>query len=373
MHILAVNKTDTMNTYWFGGAEIRTLNILKRWVDLGHKVVLISSLFPGAPRFQEVCGIRVFRCGFPMYRNEIAPFTLDIGLARHFVRMKPDVVYLASTPFPIFFPRLLGFVASMRGDEKTKVVAHIDHLQTFNTSSSSLRSFLYKLNEQLTKTVPCDAVTTVSRFTCEKLQHFFRGKIVVTGNGVDTTIFRPMGVKVIPNSIFSWGVFYERKNFHSLIRALKIVKRKIPGARLMLAGEGPQKQELLNLTYQLGLSDSVFFLGRISTKQLVKRINQSEVIVVPSLLEGFGIPVIEAMACNKPVIASDIEALRELIRDGKNGILFPPSNIVALANAIIEVLTETKMAEHIANEGFSFSQNFSWAEVARKELEVIIY
>ena len=372
MKILAVNKTDISNKYWYGGAEVRVMYLLREWKRLGHKVILISSNFPKALKRELLWEVPVYRYGFPLYRNIFAPFSIDKAIIKNLRVFKPDVVYLASMPFPPIFSHCFKPLRSISKELKdVKVVAHIAHLPNYSAAEDILHYSLLKLNEILTKTISCDVITTVSYATYSKIKKFFSQEIFITGNGVDTKIFKPLDIETVPHSVFSWGMLCKRKNFETLIKAFKLVKDEFFDARLLIAGEGPNKAKLIKLIKRMGLSRSVKLLGRITDQQLVKKINQAEVIVFPSLLEGFGLPIIESMACRKPVIASDIEASRELITNGNNGVLVSPKNEKAIAEAIIKVFEDKKLANRIAYNGFLFSHKFSWDKVAIKELQAL--
>src|SRR6185437_10542396 len=94
------------------------------------------------------------------------------------------------------------------------------------------------------------------------------------------------------------------------------------------------------LIRELGIGDSVTHLGHVSTDELVRLYNEHEVMVSPSLYEGFGLPAAEAMACGTPVVATTAGAFPETIADGETGVLVPPADARALADAIEALLSD---------------------------------
>ena len=120
-----------------------------------------------------------------------------------------------------------------------------------------------------------------------------------------------------------------------LLRALAAARADVPGITLEIAGEGALDAELRATVAELGLDDSVSFLGHVS--RVAGILERAEVVVVPSLGEGFGMVALEAMERGRPVIASAVGGLPEIVDDGHTGLLVPPSDVDALAAAIREL------------------------------------
>ncbi|MFC1682145.1 glycosyltransferase family 4 protein, partial [Nanoarchaeota archaeon] len=132
---------------------------------------------------------------------------------------------------------------------------------------------------------------------------------------------------------------------------------------LKLIGEG-EKKEIKN----------VEFIGTRKGKELVKEINKSKILILPSTsnAESFGMVLIESMTCKKPVIGSNIGGIPYVIDDGKNGLLVPPKNPQALADAIIKILNNPKLAKKMGEEGYKkVKENFTWDVSAKKMNEII--
>lgn len=141
------------------------------------------------------------------------------------------------------------------------------------------------------------------------------------------------------------------KGHRYLLEAAKTVKEKVnTKVKFVFAGDGIEKDALTKYTKSLGLEDIVDFKGVVS--DIPALLSKLDVVVLPSVVrEGLGIALIEAMAAGKPVIGTALGGIPEVIEDKENGLLVPPKDSPALANAIISILSNDKMAQEMGNRG----------------------
>jgi len=139
------------------------------------------------------------------------------------------------------------------------------------------------------------------------------------------------------------------KGHETLLRAFAEARVSVPGLELELAGEGPLRNELEQLSHELGLDSAVRFLGRVSP--VAPAYERAAVVVVPSLGEGFGMSALEASERARPVIASDVGGLPEIVDDGRTGRLVPRDDHAALAAAIVELATDGERARELGRAG----------------------
>ena len=200
-----------------------------------------------------------------------------------------------------------------------------------------------------------DAVTTI----CEGLRGDLlkRGipadKITVIPNAVDVAQFpfqtapdaaliERYGLK--PGATLGFaGSFYAYEGLDGLLRAMPLILRAVPDARLLLLGGGPQEANLKALAAHLGIEGVLHFIGRVPHSEVARYYSVMDVMVYPRItrrLTDLVTPLkpLEAMAMGKPVVASDVGGHRELIRDGHNGRLFPAGSAETLARCLIDVL-----------------------------------
>lgn len=139
------------------------------------------------------------------------------------------------------------------------------------------------------------------------------------------------------------------KGHDVLFRALAGARERVPGLTLEIAGEGPLEPELRATAARLGLGDAVQFLGRVAPATPV--LERAEVIVVPSFGEGFGLVALEAMERGRPVIASAVGGLPEIVDDGRTGLLVAPGDAAALADAIVALADKPALAASLGAAG----------------------
>lgn len=161
----------------------------------------------------------------------------------------------------------------------------------------------------------------------------------------------------------------EVKGHVYLIEAVKKALEVIPDIQLLIVGEGKIKEDLMSLTRELKIEKSVVFLSNIEDTRVA--LAAMDIFAMPSLNEGLGLGLMEAMASGVSVIGSDVGGIKTLIRDGVNGLLVRPRDSTGLAKAIIELLDDFQKRERFTCNAREFiSQNFSQEEMVRETEEV---
>jgi glycosyltransferase involved in cell wall biosynthesis len=173
------------------------------------------------------------------------------------------------------------------------------------------------------------------------------------------------------------GRLVERKGVDDLLRAFAIVRSRFPRARLSIVGDGPQKKDLVKLTEQLQLSDSVDFRGTRVGAELDQEYARCAAFVLPSkdvatdtASEGLGLALIEASMHAKPLIGTRHGGIIEIVKQGENGILVPPGDPTSLAEAMTEILANEDQAREMGRRGFQMAKSrFSWERATNVLLE----
>jgi glycosyltransferase involved in cell wall biosynthesis len=159
------------------------------------------------------------------------------------------------------------------------------------------------------------------------------------------------------------------KGHRYLIEAMSTVIKKMPSAQLLIVGEGKTREELSSLTAALGLQKSVCFVPAV--QDTVSVLSCMDVFVMPSLKEGLGLGLMEAMVCGLPVIGSDIGGIRNLIKNNETGLLVRPGDSIALAAAIEELLSDSVNASRLGKNAKIFiAGNFSLEKMALQTEQV---
>jgi glycosyltransferase involved in cell wall biosynthesis len=203
-------------------------------------------------------------------------------------------------------------------------------------------------------------------------------RIYVTPIGVDHQKFHPVTDPVRPaylnpedRILLYTGSEEPRKNLGVVLRALKDLIRELPDVKLIKAGgpgSGISPELCINEVNRLGLQKHVIFTGTISDTELLALYNIAEAFVFPSLIEGFGLPPLEAMACGCPVIASDRTSIPEVVGDA--GILLDPEDPNAWCTAMCKVLNEPAIREDMKRKSLVRAAMFSWEKCAQKTHEL---
>lgn len=148
------------------------------------------------------------------------------------------------------------------------------------------------------------------------------------------------------------SAYKEQKAIDVLVRAFTRVHEIDPAIKLVIVGGGDLRHESEDLANVLGIRDRIEFLGPKSRAEIATLLSGCKVFVLPSRFETFGIVILEAMACQKPVIATRAGGMPEIIENGKNGILVEPDNPHLLAEALITMLKDDVLRNRIASDGF---------------------
>ena len=166
-----------------------------------------------------------------------------------------------------------------------------------------------------------------------------------------------------------------RKNLDTLLRAYTFVLRGVGDAfPLVLAGrlpqgESPRFPDVRAMLDRYGLQEGeVQFIGEVDEADKATLYRQADCFVYPSRYEGFGLPILEAMACGTPVVAANTSSLPEVA--GEAGYLIAPDDARSMAGAILAVLVQEEFAEELRLAGLAQARNFSWLKTARETLAV---
>ena len=166
------------------------------------------------------------------------------------------------------------------------------------------------------------------------------------------------------------GRLTSQKGFDDLIRAYPAIRRAVPESRLVIIGDGHMRAELETIAEQENVRENTIFAGFISDGELVSALRSSDVVVVPSRFEPFGIIALEGMAARVPLVVSRVGGLAEIVEDSVDGIEVEPNNPSAIAAATIKILSDRELASRLVARGEEKAKSYSWGNVAKKTLGV---
>ncbi|MBI4355800.1 MAG: glycosyltransferase [Candidatus Omnitrophica bacterium] len=189
----------------------------------------------------------------------------------------------------------------------------------------------------------------VERFLIE-VARLNPAKLVRIPYGLTTNGVAPNDMTMLARpTIGAIGRLVPQKGFGDLLEALPSLRAEFPSLRTLIVGDGPLRQRLESQAARLGLTDCVELTGWQEPIEPV--LAQTDVVVLPSLWEGFGLVLAEAMQCGKPVVASRVGGIPELVIDGETGLLVPSADAAALAHALRRILRDRAWAEQLGRAG----------------------
>lgn len=202
-----------------------------------------------------------------------------------------------------------------------------------------------------------------------------QGKITVIHNGIELPSYplarenalrarNEFSIKEYEIVVGTLGSLHPRKGYRYLIEAMKLVFESKDNIKLMMVGEGVLRTELKHLSEELGIEDKVIFTGY--REDVNNLLSAMDIVVQPSIEEGFGIAILEAMALGKIVIATNVGGIPEIINNGETGMLVPCANAGALAKAISFIIERPDLSKTIAEKGRkSVEENFNIVKMVR--------
>ncbi|MCM8787207.1 MAG: glycosyltransferase family 4 protein [Candidatus Omnitrophica bacterium] len=205
-----------------------------------------------------------------------------------------------------------------------------------------IQAFLYKIIEKVIMAF-CDKVIV----TTSEIKKYLGNnkKIVLIPNGVNTGLFKSLKRKKLFSVIYV-GRLEKQKNLKLLLNAVSLLEKK--NRKVLFIGHGSQKENLLRLAKEKEIELKI--LDRVSHNRLPEFYNQAEMFILPSLIEGHPKALLEALSCGVPCIANDIEAVKSIIQDKKNGLIFDRTSN-SLKKKISLILKNRKLAQKLGKEG----------------------
>jgi len=358
VNILALNWNDLSNPYG-GGAEVHLEELLRRLVSYGHRMTLFCSGYPGCKPEETIEGIRIIRRGNRYNFNLIAPSHLR-RLARE---EKFDLLIEDINKIPFYTPAYL--------DIKTLVVIpHLFATTVFHEINFLLATYIFLAERPVVYFYKHLPFNVISESTKSDLVE--RGipadNISVIHCGIDASTYAHDSsvVKYDQPTILYLGRIKKYKSVQHLISALPLVRRAVPDARLMVVGDGDYRPKLQALAARLSVEEHVEFPGYVPAADKVDRMRRAHVAVLPSLKEGWGLTNIEANAVGTTVVAADSPGLRDSVRDGETGLLYPYGDVEALAARLISLLTDTSLRHDLEQGALRWAARFNWDDAARE-------
>ncbi|MEM1515477.1 MAG: glycosyltransferase family 4 protein [Candidatus Bathyarchaeia archaeon] len=350
----------------------------------GHNVHVITLEFPGAPHYEERDGVKIHRVPIELGHPNFIIWTL---IFNHFMEKrvadisryeKINIIHAHDwlvAPASIDSKHYLGvpLVSTIHSTEVGRAQG------IHNSDSFLINGFEWWL------TYESKRVIVASYAMKREVEEHFRlpsDKVIVIPNGIDISKYevnnvnrddvkRRFGIDPSEKIVLFIGRLAPQKGVKYLIMAAPKIFECHPEARIVIVGNGWIKDYLCNLAHSTGYSHKILFLGFLSDQDLIKLTLSSDVLVIPSVYEPFGIVALEGMAAGIPVVASNVGGLAEIIEHDRTGFLAYRENPDSIAWGVNKILSDPGYAHWLVqNAKRKVYEMYSWEAVARRTIEV---
>lgn len=348
-----------------GGVSEHVYCLSRELIRKGHEVEVLTSRIPGKVP-EDVPSVRIGRGMSLPINKSFSRITLGVGIwsrINHLLRRKRyDVIHVHGSLAPMLPMAVLHY---SRNDKPRTIVVGTFHAG--HDPSSLYRVFKQPLHRQFFRYY--DGLIAVSPVAEETMSCFFPGDYRIIPNGVDTDVFSPgrsaLADELPPSSLklLFMGRFEPKKGLRHLLGAMPIIKRLIPDVKLVVVGGGPMKP-YYNRFIVPQVADSICFAGEVTGVGRADYYRWCDLSIVPSIgAESFGITLLEAMGCAKPVVATYIPAFRYVMSE-KEGIFVKPRDHADLARGILELARRRKDWKRVGKAGRRKALGYSWKRIA---------
>jgi len=349
---------------FIGGVENYVYNLSKELIKRGHKVTVICANEQNTKKIEIINGINVKRLS---YIGKIANTNITLRLPFELLKEDFDIIHThLPTPWSADWSAIFGKL-------KNKPIVLTYYNDIVARGFTRYISKFYNLTslKMLLRLSNKIIIIQPSYLNRSPYLKKYKNKIEAIPVGVNTEIFKPLDIEEDETTMFFLSVldkFHEYKGLEYLLKALKIVKSEIKNVKLIVGGEGDLKPFYQEIVNSLGLKDNVMFVGFIPDNKLVEYYNRCSVFILPSYSsdqEGFGIVLLEALACGKPVITTEIVGVSNDVKKFNAGKIVKARDVKSLANAMLELLQDRHLRRKMGRNGRKIAEKYSWKSIAK--------
>jgi len=348
---------------WAGGSEVNIHEQARRWVADGHEVTMFTTRFKGMKRREKADGMDIYRAGGRFTIYLLAPFAYLFLLRR-----KADVVLDIINGIPFFTP--------LYSRKPIVALVHHVHREMFVIELGPMLGHIGKLVEQYVvpvlyrkKPFICVSESTASSMR----KNLYKGDLLdirVIHNGISQNHYAKSETRRFEApTILYLGRLKKYKQLPKLIAMMPEVRERVPQARLMVVGSGDALPDAEEAARRHGVEDCVSFLGFVSEEEKADLYRQAWVLATASMVEGWGLTVIEANACGTSAVSFNVPGLNESIVDGKTGRLAACDG--DFVSALVEILQVESLRATLSDGARDWSLRFSWDTTASRTIEVL--
>lgn len=345
-----------------GGMEARAF-FVGRELAKRHEVIVITSYVPGSLNQQLMSGMRIIRVGVARNYTRtgiLSRLIFTFAVIKQILKLK-HLDLIEANGFWSYFPAYIGSL--LVRSKRVMIVA--DTVRDYAQEVSWLSKQMLLFTEKLLFIIKWDQIICISKTVKKKVMKLVKNKVVISVVycGIDFEYIKKIISIRKKQKIIVIARLVSYKRVTDLIEAFKILIVDFPQIRLDIIGKG---EEMVKLQKQAKFfSKQIRFLGQVSRySEVIKSLKQASVFCLPSVVEGFGIATVEALACQTPVALSDILVNHEVTHN-KGVLFFQPRNPTDIANKLKLLLTEKKLYQKLQNETEQIAAIYSWSEIGK--------
>jgi len=366
-----------------GGIARHCEGLAKALVKIGHPVHVITLDFPGALQYEEVEGVKIHRTSVELGHPS---FIAWVFIFNHFMEKK---VAMLSKDVKFDIVHIHDWLVAFSGIA-TKHYLKIPLVLTLHSTEFGRAFSLNNPDSYLIDGIEWWAtyeskrvIVTSNSMKHEVEEHFHlpQSKIDVIPNAIDASKYnvkvdreavkRRYGIAPDDRVVLFVGRLVPQKGVEHLIKATSKIVSNHPNTRIVIVGDGWLKEHLWNLAVSSEYKHKILFLGFLSDQELIELTLSSDVLVVPSIYEPFGIVALEGMAAGVPVVASNVGGLAEIIEHDRTGVLVYAGDPNSIAWGVNRVLSDLNYARWLVeNAKRKIREIYSWDAVAKRTVEV---
>ena len=361
MKILIFSERDIKHP-WGGGSPLNIHEQARRWIGAGHEVTMVTTRPRGATYTDTIDGLTVFRAGSRYTVYFCAAFLYLAGL-----RKRADVVVDIINGIPFFTPLFC---------RKPKVaIMHHVHREMFLIELGPVLGRLGRAIEQylvplLYRNVP---IVSSSRSTIVHMEQLlYRGSaldVSIAYNGIDHDFYQPGEQKFDKPTVLYLGRVKKYKRIPMLIEMMQRVRAELPDAELIIAGGGDAVEESMAAVDRMGAGEYIHFRGYVDEDEKLRLYQKAWVVATASMVEGWGLTVVEANACGTPAVAFDVPGLNESIIHGETGLL--SRNRQEFTDNLVSTLSDEAVRNKLSQGAMAWAASFTWEQTASATLAMM--
>jgi len=357
---------------FIGGVENYVYYLSRELVNLGHSVKVVCANEPETVPHETIDGVEVSRL---KYWGKVANTNITPDLPFKLNGEEFDILHThVPTPWSADWSRIIA-------NRKNKPLVVTYHNDIIGSGVANYIANFYNKTalKRLLNSADRIIITQPNYLNYSPYLPEHEDKIEVIPNGVDVDKFKPASEEKSNNTLFFLSLldeFHEYKGLDYLLEAVKIVKKSIPDVKLVVGGKGILMDQYIKKTESMGISKNVEFLGFIPDEEMAEYYSRASIFVLPSissLQEGFGIVALEALACETPVITTDIVGVSADLKGENAGLIVAPKDSEELADAIVQLLLNKELRLKMGVNGRNLVKaSYTWKGIAQK-MEKVYY